>query len=128
MICYNWSPGEEPRPSILIPLGCGQRQKQNNMINNTATSLAKMLLQLKSEQQPAPQPASFCCHVTNLKICFAFIYFLPDLGPRADNLDNGRAPIYILVAATSSILYILKHSTAPQSLEIGGLCGGQSKF
>ena len=55
MICYNWSPGEEPRPSILIPLGCGQRQKQNNMINNTATSLAKIVLQLKSEQQPAPQ-------------------------------------------------------------------------
>ena len=104
MICYNWSPGEEPRPSILIPLGCGQRQKQNNMINNTATSLAKMLLQLKSERQPAPQLVFVVsCHVTKLKICFAFIYFLPDLGPRADNLDNGRAPIYILVAATSSI-------------------------
>ena len=40
MICYNWSLGEELRPSILTPLCCGQRQKQNNMINNTSTSLA----------------------------------------------------------------------------------------
>ena len=95
MICYNWSLGERLRPSILTPLCCGQRQKQNNMINNTSTSLAKMLWNLNSN--------SFCCHVTKLKICCAFIYFLPDLGPRADNLDNGRAPIYILVAATSSI-------------------------